>query len=662
MKSHLSNLIIALRDSYLSLLPFLIVSSTGSLLAQAKTALGVHVFIFNEIIDLMNISLLFPLLLSTSLSYHLAKIYQTDRVINITLSLSILVGLILDVNEYGKILITDKSHPLLILATPIICSYLFFFLFNNKLLENFIYPSNKGLMNIFKKNFLVFFITYLISISFLHFITIALNPMLEWLRALVSSQNISITALLLFRTVLSHLLWLIGVHGGNTFDLIFDSNFLSEPITNNISAKQFLDIFMLSGGSGCCLSLCLAIYIFSKDKHSLAVVKTGFPFVLFNVSEIIFYGLPVLFNKKLYIPFLVNPILNFFIFFPFFYFNIIHIESVTSITWTTPTFFNTFLLSDGNLTLVGLQLFALIANTLLYAPFIKVYTQSQSPEYLLNTLESKLNIQEKAESCESINFYQSQQKIIKSNISTHEIIKTISDNNLEVYYQPVHNARNHDCEYFEALLRLKMQDNTIHSPYFLEELEEAGFAWVIDSWVCQQVATDLAKFADYAPKVSINLHADTLKNTNIINNILDELKGFKIQFELIERASFEDDQLKENIKFIQERGYSVAIDDFGTGYSSLGNLFSAPSKTIKLDKSFSDELNSDRGSILYKHIISMCKDLGFTIIAEGIETQEQLDIVSKTGVDFIQGYYFSKALPLELTIDYVKNNCKNNSI
>ena len=105
------------------------------------------------------------------------------------------------------------------------------------------------------------------------------------------------------------------------------------------------------------------------------------------------------------------------------------------------------------------------------------------------------------------------------------------------------------------------------------------------------------------------------------------------------------------IKALKDKGFKISIDDFGTGYSSLSLLTAMPIDTIKIDKSFIDRIDSSEEArkecAVLKHIIAMIKDLNFTCLAEGAETQEQVELLREFGCEVVQGYYYSKPLPVE---------------
>ena len=101
----------------------------------------------------------------------------------------------------------------------------------------------------------------------------------------------------------------------------------------------------------------------------------------------------------------------------------------------------------------------------------------------------------------------------------------------------------------------------------------------------------------------------------------------------------------EKLSQLTRRGISIAIDDFGTGYSSLKKLKDFPVTTVKIDKSFLENLNfSHKSSTIINAIIGLAHDLGFTVVAEGVENSEQLDFLQQAGCDIYQGYYFDKPL------------------
>ena len=125
-----------------------------------------------------------------------------------------------------------------------------------------------------------------------------------------------------------------------------------------------------------------------------------------------------------------------------------------------------------------------------------------------------------------------------------------------------------------------------------------------------------------------------------------------IDFELTESAGYDNtDHMISVLQGLREAGYKISMDDFGTGYSSFSLLTRMPLDTLKIDKSFVDNVSSEQEReediIVVNHIIRLAKELGFTGLAEGAETKPQVDKLRTLGCEVIQGYYYSKPIPIK---------------
>lgn len=173
----------------------------------------------------------------------------------------------------------------------------------------------------------------------------------------------------------------------------------------------------------------------------------------------------------------------------------------------------------------------------------------------------------------------------------------------------------------------------------------------------KQVKQDLENWAKIAfhPKISINISPESICNKIVVQKIIDELKGFKVDIEILERTFAKEMKLfLDNINILKNNGFTISVDDFGSGFSSLQYLNILPVNTIKLDRSLILNTKTLSGKNLYKSISFMCQKQEFELIAEGIETDEELRIAKESNIDIIQGFYFSKALPFNEIEDYEK--------
>jgi EAL domain-containing protein (putative c-di-GMP-specific phosphodiesterase class I) len=284
---------------------------------------------------------------------------------------------------------------------------------------------------------------------------------------------------------------------------------------------------------------------------------------------------------------------------------------------------------------------------MIYTVFVRDYVRTQSSAEHFALLSRKLNISSGFQMKRGLKFQEAQTFLVNAHLDTHHIIQRIIDNQLTVYYQPIVQIQHHTCHDFEALLRLRMQDGTVVGPDFLPSLERAGLSTVIDLWVCRQVRADcLAWQAEgYHPNISVNIHPDTFLDAESMKQIIMLLSGFNVQFEVIERALLTPEKSNQLIQQLKAHGFKVAIDDFGTGYSTLESLHHVSANTIKFDKKLIDVTNHEKGYKIYYHTSRMCNDLGFTLVAEGIETEAQMQLIQAMGIQYVQGWYFAPALP-----------------
>ncbi|MEM6251379.1 MAG: EAL domain-containing protein [Cyanobacteria bacterium P01_D01_bin.156] len=229
-----------------------------------------------------------------------------------------------------------------------------------------------------------------------------------------------------------------------------------------------------------------------------------------------------------------------------------------------------------------------------------------------------------------------------------------------VYYQPIVNLSNYQLVGFEVLARWNHPVRGIISPdEFIPIVEEIGLIVALDRWVfeqaCAQIKRWRAKSSDFSSlKVSVNLSAQGLRKTSLLQDIDDSLKkhhlsGIEITLEITESMLIEDiDQTIGLLSQLTDRQIQISIDDFGTGYSSLNYLHRLPVNNLKIDQSFVSQMHLEtRNHRVVETIVTLSSQLDLTVVAEGIETYQQLQYIQKLGCQFGQGYLFSKPLPAE---------------
>lgn len=221
-------------------------------------------------------------------------------------------------------------------------------------------------------------------------------------------------------------------------------------------------------------------------------------------------------------------------------------------------------------------------------------------------------------------------------------------------YQPQYNLLDGSLVGFEALIRwLHPLKGIIYPLDFIPFAEETGLIDKIEDWVLETACRQTSEwksigFGDL--KISINISGNTLSKSSWMNKVGQHLEGCtdygRVIFEITETAVIGD--IEDSIKALEtlhEMGIHIALDDFGTGYSSLTYLQSLPIDIIKLDKSFVWSIGIDEDkSYIVRTVIDLAHRLGIKVVAEGVETEEQLSFLKDAGCDLAQGYYFSKPI------------------
>lgn len=248
---------------------------------------------------------------------------------------------------------------------------------------------------------------------------------------------------------------------------------------------------------------------------------------------------------------------------------------------------------------------------------------------------------------------------------TNGLYRALDRNELFVMYQPQMCTETQKVCGFEALVRWNNPEYGLVQPLsFIPLAEQTGLIRPIGMFVFEQACRQLIAFQQTCQErltMSVNLSVVQLKDARIVENMKKILKKtgvdvHALQIEITESATFLDEPiLLERIFELKQLGLSLAVDDFGTGHSSFSRLKTYPIDQLKIDIEFVQGITtgSDKDKALIKSIIQTAKNLGMEVLAEGIETEEQLQFLSQHGCDKVQGFYFSKPLKVE---EIIANN------
>jgi EAL domain-containing protein (putative c-di-GMP-specific phosphodiesterase class I) len=256
-----------------------------------------------------------------------------------------------------------------------------------------------------------------------------------------------------------------------------------------------------------------------------------------------------------------------------------------------------------------------------------------------------------------------QREIVNTKRVADDILRGLDSNEFFAVYQPQFDARTFDIVGVEALARWNHPEQGILAPaHFLKVAEDLGAVDAIDRMILAQAVDD---FNDWVakgfeiPKVAVNVSLRRLNNSGLV----DSLRGMQIKpgtltFELVESVFLDeaDEIVAFNIDQIKELGIDIEIDDFGTGYASIVSLLKLSPVRLKIDRQFVTPITSSvEKRRLVSSIVDMGKSLGIEVVAEGVETMKQAQILREIGCDVLQGYAFARPMPTEDLEEFVRN-------
>ncbi len=469
-----------------------------------------------------------------------------------------------------------------------------------------------------------------------------------------------------FFVLLSSVLWFFGIHGSDTLETVMQTYFApgldanqaavaAGGIPNVVLTKEFFDCFVLMGGCGATICLLIAILIFSRNRARRGLGYTAtFP-MIFNINELMVFGLPIIFNPIMLIPFLTVPLVCYSA-------SYIAISSglvpmiTGEVAWTTPIILGG-ISATGSFAGALLQVFNVGIGVLIYLPFVKLLDR-QSEESLKNNYAEFMGYFRANEaSLAGVkltalgNMYGDFAKSLCADIK-HGI-----QNAIVLAYQPQYNYEG-KCVGVEALLRYKHYlHGMIYPPLVIKLAEESDFLPTLEESVFLQVLKDKEKIFERFGrdiKISVNVTGTSVVTPRFLQFCRGlyesgKLKDVQLCVEVTEQAalSFNEESIS-NLKSIRGMGLSLAIDDFSMGQTSINYLKDNLFDEIKLDGSLVKGLSTHKNCReIISSITRLATSLNLWVLAEYVETEEQKETLHEIGCNCYQGYLYSPAVFLQ---------------
>lgn len=472
-----------------------------------------------------------------------------------------------------------------------------------------------------------------------------------------------------------HSLWFFGIHGANVLDPITHDIYGAAMAANeaaqaaglplpHVMTKTFMDIFVFIGGSGTSLSLAVALILFGKTPANRKLGGIGIVPGLFNINEVLLFGLPIILNPLMLIPFICTPLLLAAVSYVAVSTGLVPGTSA-QVQWTTPILLNSYL-STGSIRGPILQLVNMGLGIAMYAPFIMLSNMisERRTKAAFSTLMGR--------ACSVVDYGT---RCIESHDDAGSLARSLLSDlafdmekgkGIYMEYQPQVDAGSGKVVGVESLVRWHHElYGNIAAPIVISLAEESGLIRPLGLSIFEEACSTRKLWLDLGLKdlvMAVNISALQL-HEGLPEELLGILGKYALDPSMIELEVTESSALdsgtpeSEVLSTLHERGFPVAIDDFGMGHSSLKYLKQFPVNTVKIDGAISREVVTNPiCADIVASITRLCRARNMTSVAEFVENDEQAKILRELGCDVFQGWNYSKSLIAGECFEFILRN------
>ena len=463
-------------------------------------------------------------------------------------------------------------------------------------------------------------------------------------------------------TFFSTILFFFGIHGRTVFEDVYFNVFGNS--TGSIVTNSMFDCFTLIGGVGSTLCLVVALLIFTDSKRKKKVAKHAtFP-MLFNINEIVVYGLPIVFNPIYIIPFALVPIFNYTI--GYIFINSGVIPTITNSTlWTTPTIING-IFATNSIGFALVQVLCLAIGIGIYIPFVlldNAVSKRVNHEMGIELEEYLINCEKNVIEPQIFNL-NNHLELHAENVLLH-LESNIKNGFVDLTYHP--QVKNNKIISVESLLRFRYEsEENIYMPLIIQIAKERDLFKDLSKEIIKKAIFDFKQMLLIEPslKISVNLDLDILYDKEFMDWMIDYIKHSalpKNQFgiEVTEKSRYSQHvDLNEIFNILHQNYINIYMDDFSMGHTSIAFLQNSTFDYVKLDGSLVKNIDNERSRNIIESIVNLGKTLNFEVVAEYVETHEQKFKLEALGCNIYQGYLYYKPMKVEDLIRELHKNQK----
>lgn len=448
-------------------------------------------------------------------------------------------------------------------------------------------------------------------------------------------------------------LWTLGIHGGNVMDGILTSSArMSVFADSQAVSTAFVDTFVQMGGCGTSICLLIALLAFSKSPKTRKICTYSSVSVLFNINEMLIFGLPVVLNRIYIIPFILTPVVCYTVSYLATLCGLMPAIVNPSVQWTTPVLINGYM-ATGSIWGSVMQVLLLAIGVAIYTPFVLADNRIAARNAEAN-LERLTEI---CKQCEAAGAYTTGRQSFQLRAFEYEVrsqlAQDIAAGNITVNYQP--QTDGNKIVSAEALLRFRYNNGKlIYPPLVTAIASKNGMFADLSRCIVRQALGDLKRMQQITPsfRIAVNFNIDVLFDDKFRKWLIDEFNSSGVAkgsfgVEITEDSKLGvDDRYDKVFEEIKNAGMDLLMDDFSMGRTSITVLQKNYFNFIKIDGGLIQNIYNERSCSIVESIVKLGKQLNFKVVAEFVETKEQYDILKKMGCDFFQGYLYYKDMPI----------------
>lgn len=444
---------------------------------------------------------------------------------------------------------------------------------------------------------------------------------------------------------INQIVWFFGIHPSSIIEISPELIYSSSDSAN--FTKHFVDSYAHLGGAGSTFGLIICLLVSKNRFHKKIGLYATIPSI-FNINELLIFGIPIVLNRFLILPFILAPLVTTSIARIFIETGNLTLNPTIMPSWNTPIIFSGYL--SGGLSAAAVQLLLISISAAIYWPFIRHYEKSIESQHkkdikgmITELCDPDLNFKNLLIRRTALaNFCRKLQVDMKNQLG---------DEYFSMYYQAKVN-RNEEIKSSEALIRWEHPElGNIPPCIFINIAETDSYIHTIGHWIQNRCMKDICVMKNAGVndlQVAINVSPIELTKTKFFNQFIETIEKYNIAFHEIEleitesqRLNLTDDIIK-GIALLSNKGVSIAVDDFGMGYTSLKYLNSFKVNTIKLDGCITkDILKSSIIKEIIRSLSSLTSSIDGKLVAEWVENEEQFNQLAQLGCDQFQGAYFS---------------------